>query len=159
MTGSGNQPDDEAPAALDRDGQIQRVSERGQLAEELPEIVVGVLDKPLLDDRALIIDDAHPVMRRTPVPSAEHALLTSRSDIAAGAGPTVGSSLFGPLRGWSLAPITRPGNDEGDQLKQAIEWQDIEAVPRRSRRTGHQGPHLDTHPMRQRMASFLSALP
>jgi hypothetical protein len=24
-------------------------------------------------------------------------------------------------------PITRPGNDEGDQLKQAITWQDIEA--------------------------------
>jgi hypothetical protein len=60
--------------------------------------------------------------------------LTSKSDIAAGAGPTVGSSLFGPRWGSSLAPITRPGNDMGDQLKQAIKWRDIEAVPRRSRR-------------------------
>jgi len=49
--------------------------------------------------------------------------------------------LFGPLRGWSLVPITRPGNDEGDQLKQAITWQDIEAVPRRSRRTSRDDLH------------------
>jgi hypothetical protein len=40
--------------------------------------------------------------------------------------------LFGPRWGCSLAPITPPGKDEGDQLKQAIKWRDIEAVPRRS---------------------------
>jgi hypothetical protein len=46
--------------------------------------------------------------------------MTSRSGVVAGVGPTVGSSLFGPLRGWSLEPITRSDNGEGDQLKQAI---------------------------------------
>jgi hypothetical protein len=70
-----------------------------------------------------------------PSPIHRNILLTSKSDIADGAGSTVGSSLFGPLWGCSLVPIMCPGNDEGDQLKQAIMWQDIEAVPRRSRRT------------------------
>jgi len=94
-----------------------------------------VLDHPGLDHKTAIVDEAYPVLSRTPIPSTEHPL-TSRRDIAAGAGPTVGSSLFGPRWGCSLVPITLPGNDEGDQLKQAIMWQDIEAVPRRSRRTG-----------------------
>jgi len=84
-------------------------------------------------------------------------ILDLQFDIVAGAGPTVGSSLFGPHRGCSLVPIARPGNDEGDQLKRAIQWQDSEAVPRRSRRTDHLGPHPNTHPMRQRMAYLIAS--
>ena len=45
-------------------------------------------------------------------------------------------------------------NDEGDQLKQAIEWRDIEAVSRHSRRAGQHSPPSHSHPMRQRMASL-----
>jgi len=69
------------------------------------------------------LDEAYAVHGRAPIPSTEH-LLTSRSNIAAGAGAAVGSSLFGPRRGCSVAPITPPGNDEGDQLEQAIEWRE-----------------------------------
>src|SRR5215207_2376026 len=122
------------------------------LVEKRHKLLTGVRNQPSFDDRTAIVDHAHPVMCRTPIPSAEH-LLTSKSDIAAGAGPTVGSSLFGPRWGSSLAPITRPGNDKGDQLKQAIKWRGIEAVPRHSRQTGQHDPHPHTHPMRQRAAS------
>src|SRR4051794_24426914 len=135
MSCTSDRPDDQALPAFDRDRQRRRRGELTELDEQSSECALGVLDQPSPHDGAVVVDDAHTVLCRAPIPSTEH-LLTSRSDIAAGAGPTVGSSLFGPRWGSSLAPITRPGNDEGDQLKQAIAWQDIEAVPRRSRRTG-----------------------
>ena len=135
MSGTSDRPDDQALTTFDRNRQHRRCGELTELHEQTRERVLSVLDEPSPHDRAAVVDDAHTMMCRAPVPSTEH-VLTSKSDIAAGAGPTVGSSLFGPRWGSSLAPITRPGNDEGDQLKQAIEWQDIEAVPRRSRRTG-----------------------
>ncbi len=90
-----------------------------------------------------------------PGPGAGHQPERHAAGAELVAGSTVGSSLFGPRWGCSLAPITPPGNDEGDQLKQAIEWRDIEAVPRRSRRTGQPDPRPHTHPMRQRMISRL----
>ncbi|MEN3123900.1 hypothetical protein [Janibacter terrae] len=157
MTSASDQADDQAFSAFDRDRHLRHVAsldELGKFAEQLHELVLGVLNQPSLDNRALVIDEAHRVHGRAPVRSTEH-LLTSRPDIAAGAGPTVGSSLFGPHRGCSLAPIRGPGNDEGDQLKQAIEWRDIEAVPRRSRRTDQPGLPGHTRPMRQRPISLL----
>ena len=115
---------------------ISRITAQlSQFGEQRREVLLGVLHHPGLDHIPAVVDEADTVQSRTPIPSTEHPL-TSRQDIAGGAGPTVGSSLFGPRWGCSLAPITLPGNDEGDQLKQAIQWRDIEAVPRRSRRTG-----------------------
>lgn len=63
MTGSGDQPDDETLAALDRDRQVVRVSQLGQLDEESGKVVVGVPDQPLLHDRAVTVNDAHAVVR------------------------------------------------------------------------------------------------
>src|SRR5829696_428546 len=154
MPSTSDQPDNQPLTSLDRDRQHPHVGKIGKLAEKRHKLLTGVPNQPSFDDGTAIVDHAHPVMCRTPIPSAEH-LLTSKSDIAAGAGPTVGSSLFGPRWGSSLAPITRPGNDKGDQLKQAIKWRDIEAVPRRSRRTGQHDPHPHTHPMRHRRISRL----
>src|SRR5829696_9097340 len=152
MPSTSDQPDNQPLTSLNRDRQHPHVDKIGKLVEKRHKLLTGVPNQPSFDDRTAIVDHAHPVMCRTPIPSAEH-LLTSKSDITAGTGPTVGSSLFGPRWGSSLAPITRPGNDKGDQLKQAIKWRDIEAVPHRSRRTGQHDPHPHTHPMRQRRAS------
>jgi hypothetical protein len=33
----------------------------GKLAEDLHELVLGVLNHPSLDDRAVVVDEAHPV--------------------------------------------------------------------------------------------------
>jgi hypothetical protein len=135
MSGTSDRPHDQPLTSFDRDRQRRRCGELTQLNEQPSQCALGVPDQPSPHHRTVVVDHAHTVVCRTPSP-IHRTLLTSKSDIAAGAGPTVGSSLFGPRGGSSLAPITRPGNDEGDQLKQAITWQDIEAVPRRSRRTG-----------------------
>src|SRR5215204_6839605 len=107
MPSTSDQPDNQPLTSLDRDRQHPHVGKLGQLVEKRRKLLTGVPNQPSFDDRTAIVDHAHPVMCRTPIPSAEH-LLTSKSDIAAGAGPTVGSSLFGPRWGSSLAPITRP---------------------------------------------------
>src|SRR5918995_1848385 len=76
-------------------GNDSRGGDFGQLEEEFAEPLAVVCDQPPAKHRAAVVDDAHPVMRRSPVPSANHADL--QSSVVAGVGPTVGSSLFGPL--------------------------------------------------------------
>jgi hypothetical protein len=64
VTGSCDQPDDQAFSAFDRDRHLRHVAsldELGEVTEDLHELVLGVLDHPSLDDRALVVDEAHPV--------------------------------------------------------------------------------------------------
>jgi len=64
MAGSSDQPDDQAFSSLDRDGHLPHVTvfdELSELVEDSRELVLGVLDHPSPDDRALIIDQADPV--------------------------------------------------------------------------------------------------
>jgi hypothetical protein len=64
MARSGDQTDDEAFPAFDRDRQLRHVTsldELGELAEDLHKLVLGVLDHPSLDDCTLVIDEAHRV--------------------------------------------------------------------------------------------------
>ncbi len=68
-------------------------------------------------------------------------MLTSRSEYRRWSRAGRRFLIVRPSWGCSLAPITLPGNGEGDLLKRAIEWLDSVAVPRRSRRTSRHGPH------------------
>ena len=111
------------------------------------ECALGVLDQPSPHDRTVVVDDAHTMVCRAPIPSTEH-LLTSRSDIAAGAGPTVGSSLFGPrgaalLRRSRVPATTRATNSNrpsrGKTSRPSLAVPDEQANTACTR---------DTHPMR-----------
>ena len=63
MTGSGDQPHDQAFAPLDRDRHLSDVAanELGELPEDTHKLVLGVLNQPALHERTLIVDQAYPV--------------------------------------------------------------------------------------------------
>jgi hypothetical protein len=64
VAGSGDQPDDQAFSALNCDWHLSHAAypdELGELPEDTHELVPGVLDHPSLNDRTLVIDQAHPV--------------------------------------------------------------------------------------------------
>ena len=64
VAGAGDQPDNQAFSALDRDRHrscVVALDKLGDLPEDIQELVLGVLDHPSVDDRTLVIDQAHPV--------------------------------------------------------------------------------------------------
>jgi len=58
-----DQSNNQTFTALDRDRHRPRLAQLGELDEQRREILLGVLDHPGLDRRAVLIEEAHPVQR------------------------------------------------------------------------------------------------
>jgi hypothetical protein len=68
----GDEPvDDQAVAALDGDRQVGRVAVLGQPREGGVEVVLGVVDRPAVDDRAGGVEDGYGMAGAGPVPPDE----------------------------------------------------------------------------------------
>ena len=72
MPCTSDRPDDQPLASFDRDRQRRRRGELTQLDEQSSERTLGVLDQPSPHDRTVVVDDAHTMVCRAPIPSTEH---------------------------------------------------------------------------------------
>jgi len=72
MSCTSDHSDDQSLASFDRDRQRRRRGQLTQLDEQSSECALGVLDQPSPDDRTVVVNDAHTMVSRAPIPSTEH---------------------------------------------------------------------------------------
>ena len=112
--------------------ELGRLAVAGQSRQRLGKRLLGVPQRPALQDPALVIEHRHVVAGAGPIPPDElhTGLLREPVVDSTVSRPAAGVSLFGPRSGMSLTPVTGPRHASGAaELKLAVVRHGNEAVP------------------------------